>query len=87
MPKLDISLEGEQKAFDIEVVSIQNQWSSSRQSHLKRWVFFRFCSNRLANKLRLQTILSALDCRDTQLDSRSIVILVYPSGQIVEAAQ
>ncbi|KAF2123019.1 isocitrate lyase [Lophiotrema nucula] len=36
MPKLDISLQEEQKAFDIEVVAIENQWSSSRQSHLKR---------------------------------------------------
>jgi len=36
MPKLDISVQDEQKAFKADVAAIEKQWSSARQSHLKR---------------------------------------------------
>lgn len=36
MPALAISLEDEQKSFEAEVAAIEKQWSSPRQSHLKR---------------------------------------------------
>ncbi|KAF4961854.1 hypothetical protein FSARC_10040 [Fusarium sarcochroum] len=36
MPKLNISLNDEQKAFETDVAAIEKQWSSSRQAHLKR---------------------------------------------------
>jgi hypothetical protein len=36
MPKLDISLEDEQKAFEAGVATIEAQWNSPRQSHFKR---------------------------------------------------
>jgi len=38
MPKLDISVQDEQKAFEADVAAIEKQWSSARQSHLKRYV-------------------------------------------------
>ncbi|ORY01816.1 isocitrate lyase [Clohesyomyces aquaticus] len=36
MPKLDISVEEEQKAFEAEIAAIEKQWASPRQAHLKR---------------------------------------------------
>ncbi|KAH9897317.1 isocitrate lyase [Xylariomycetidae sp. FL2044] len=36
MPQLTASLDDEQQQFEAEVVSIEKQWSSARQSHLKR---------------------------------------------------
>ncbi|KAI0129703.1 isocitrate lyase [Xylariales sp. AK1849] len=36
MPNINISLEEEQEAFEAEVTAIEKQWSSPRQSHLKR---------------------------------------------------
>jgi isocitrate lyase len=38
MPKLDISLDDEQKAFEADVAAIEKQWKSPRQAHLKRFV-------------------------------------------------
>ncbi|KAH7310830.1 isocitrate lyase [Stachybotrys elegans] len=36
MPKLNISVEEEQKQFEADVAAIEKQWSSPRQAHLKR---------------------------------------------------
>lgn len=36
MPKLNISLDEEQKKFEADVAAIEKQWSSPRQAHLKR---------------------------------------------------
>ena len=36
MPKLDISVEEEQKQLEADVTAIEKQWSSPRQAHLKR---------------------------------------------------
>jgi len=38
MPKIDISVQDEQKAFEADVAAIEKQWSSAKQSHLKRYV-------------------------------------------------
>jgi isocitrate lyase len=38
MPKLEISVQDEQKAFESDVAAIETQWSSPRQAHLKRYV-------------------------------------------------
>jgi len=38
MPKLDICVQDEQKVFEADVAAIEKQWSSARQSHLKRYV-------------------------------------------------
>jgi isocitrate lyase len=38
MPKLDVSIQDEQKAFEADVATIEKQWSSATQSHLKRYV-------------------------------------------------
>ena len=38
MPKLDISVQDELKTFEADVAAIEKQWSSARQSHLKRYV-------------------------------------------------
>jgi hypothetical protein len=43
MPELQISVEDEQKAFEADVAAIEKQWSSARQSHLKRYVNFASC--------------------------------------------
>lgn len=40
MPKLDISLQEEQKSFEVEVAAIEKQWAAPRQSHLKRYGSF-----------------------------------------------
>lgn len=40
MPEFQILVEDEQKAFEADVAAIENQWSSARQSHLKRYVNF-----------------------------------------------
>ncbi|KND87011.1 Mitochondrial 2-methylisocitrate lyase [Tolypocladium ophioglossoides CBS 100239] len=36
MPKLNISIEDEQKQFEADVAAVEKQWSSPRQAHLKR---------------------------------------------------
>lgn len=36
MPKLNISIDEEQKNFEADVAAIEKQWSSPRQAHLKR---------------------------------------------------
>ncbi|CAG9952955.1 unnamed protein product [Clonostachys rosea f. rosea IK726] len=36
MPKINISLEDEQRQFEADVAAIEKQWSSPRQAHLKR---------------------------------------------------
>jgi isocitrate lyase len=38
MPKLNVSVQDEQKAFEAEVAAIEKQWKSPRQAHLKRFV-------------------------------------------------
>jgi isocitrate lyase len=40
MPKLNVSVQDEQKAFEAEVAAIEKQWNSPRQAHLKRSVAF-----------------------------------------------
>jgi hypothetical protein len=52
MPELQISVEDEQKAFEADVAAIENQWSSARQSHLKRYVnFASYYENRFTIEL------------------------------------
>ncbi|KAF4987552.1 hypothetical protein FGRMN_10304 [Fusarium graminum] len=36
MPNLDVSLDEEQRAFEADVATIEKQWKSPRQAHLKR---------------------------------------------------
>jgi isocitrate lyase len=37
MPNLGLSVEDEQKAFEVDVAAIEKQWASPRQYHLKRY--------------------------------------------------
>lgn len=38
MPQLKVTLEDEQQQFEAEVASIEKQWQTPRQKHLKRQV-------------------------------------------------
>jgi hypothetical protein len=53
MPELQISVEDEQKAFEADVAAIEKQWSSARQSHLKRYVNFASCYKLIHNRVEL----------------------------------